>query len=149
MNREIKFRGKRMDNGEWVNGYLANSGHQINPHIEFWWIAQNRYDYGTIFDERSCDDTFIWHRVEPNTIGQYTGLKDKNGKEIYEGDIVDAVFEEDGVIIRNRAQVVFDNGCWGIKWQEFKTTDYLYDDIEWLEVIGNIFDNPELLEAKI
>ena len=68
MNREIKFRGKRIDNGEWVYGYLADE------------------DY--INDINSIDLSSI--EVDRDTIGQFTGLFDKNGKEIYEGDILGA-----------------------------------------------------------
>lgn len=123
--RDIKFRAKLSYANDWVYGSLVRDS------------LTDRYDIR--------DVARIYYPVSNPTICEYVGLKDRNGKEIYEGDIVDAVFEEDGVIIRNRAQVVFDNGCWVIKWQEFKNTDYLYDDIEWLEVIGNIYDNPELL----
>ena len=165
--REIKFRGKRIDTSEWVCGYLVNSGHQINPYIEFWWIAQNRYDIGTIFNEESCDDTFIWNRVEPNTIGQYTGLKDKNGVEIYEGDIVHTTYLEEkeynGEKWLDKSEYI-EQVKWVDKLGAFFLLLYIedipmyrtmevggkYNKVELVsyEVIGNIYDNQELLEEN-
>lgn len=130
--REIKFRGKRLDNRKWVYGYLCEN------------------TYGEICIQeivRKVINRFVvpsrLHPVNPDTIGQYTGLKDKNGREIYEGDIISG---SNGSI----------NGYeWPfkllIKWNDkkcgFNTPAWGYmDSTHYYEVISNIYDNPELLE---
>lgn len=143
--REIEFRGKRIEDDKWIYGYYWYvEEHYANPienKIHFIKSKNNGIDYG----------------IDIETLGQYTGLKDKNGTKIFEGD----VFEEERDEIRG--VVVFENGAFKIKWYGIKTVlkEYGYDDGGWgeietesfdmyyvdkMEVIGNIHDNPELLE---
>ncbi|NCC70620.1 hypothetical protein EOM09_03485 [bacterium] len=123
MNREIKFRGKRIDNNKWIYGNL--SIRKFNNEIEI---------FIRPFDRLKS------YQVIPNTIGQYTGLKDKNEKEIYDGDIVKTETVEGigRIIYRDDFAsfvVDFESGCW--------------DSMEVImEIIGNIYENPELLERK-
>ncbi len=119
MNREIKFRGKRLDNGKWVFGDLMTK----YPHHE-----------GLTIVEHGC----VYHEVDPKTVGQYTGLKDKHGGEIYEDDIVRPLSEGYG-------DAYFDEGQFWINWSE--GLQPLVDCYRELTVVGNIHDNPELLEA--
>lgn len=112
--REIKFRGKSLDNGKWVVGYLVyvtGKPHVIpNPVLGGW--------------HKHC--------VDPETVGQYTGLKDKVGKEIYENDII-----KDWNGIRSVKFEIYDNR---------QGYEIELDDSD-LEVIGNIHENPELLKG--
>lgn len=110
--REIKFRGKDMESYKWVYGNLCNA-------------CGN--EHGAM-----CIDCFV---VDPATVGQYTGLKDKNGVEIYEGDVLRA---ESGKIY----EVIFGQGAYRIK---HSTRKLLLVDGWYYEVIGNIHDAPELL----
>ena len=134
--REILFRGKKC-NGEWVHGYYVqanNSWHDYGKHKE--WIVCSACANGGWFALQEK------HAVIPETVGQYTGLKDKNGKKIFEGD---AVWFSDE---KERGVVYFDNSCarFAVRFDTFDAAfDHLYSNE--LEIIGNVFDNPELMEG--
>lgn len=122
--RTIKFRGKRLDNGEWIYGSYV-------PHYNF---------FGTIKDEM-VDENGNLFEVAPSTVGQYTGLKDKNGKEIYEDDIL---LDESGAY----AVVYYSMGSFCVDFGEGFDLQYFTDSIhEICYVAGNIHDNPELLKG--
>lgn len=128
--REILFRGKRLDNGEWVEGNLFVSDTDGRTYI----LAGSRIV------------TIDWE-VDQSTVGQYTGMKDKNGKRIFDGDILrscyDNLYPDDGSI-----EVVkwLLNG-WHIQQGEYPPDAMDGDGVmPYSEVIGNIHDNPELLE---
>ena len=131
--REIKFCGKRIDNGEWVYGFLL--GVDCNSVI-----AQNQFEWVDNLGLRGGD----WFHVIPATVGRYTGLKDKNKREIYEGDIAkwNRVICE---IIYNSQEGAFQGRykCGG--GYRFIT---LMNSEQGFEVIGNIHDNPDLLEVN-
>ena len=147
--REIRFRGKRLENGHgfWVYGDL---------------MTEYVHHEGLTIVEHGC----IYYEVDPATVGQFTSLKDKHGKEIFEGDVAKSPYTNRLMVIRwgeyqnddildeiddfyidtdgderksvgFYAEVMSDNRC------------YELDDgvCKWVEVIGNIHDNPELLNA--
>lgn len=130
--REIKFRGKRVDNGEWVYGwYIKAKGHWNNKGIHEDWIICQATQNGGWFALGAK------HAVIPETVGQYTGLHDKNGVEIYEGDVVIITYE------RWRKYSV---EYWGKDFGSYvlvKDGKYFESDLadySDLEVIGNIHD---------
>ncbi len=149
MNREILFRGQTRRKGERVrlNGTPVESN----------WV------YGGIFPNNNGGDFAIIYQQEPeiekfsvysDTVGQYTGLTDKNGKKIFEGDIVDYEDEAPGQyeyhdsLIINRGVIGYSEGCF--YWTNAVNAnlqDSVYKGVADCEVIGNIFDNPELLEV--
>lgn len=128
--RTIRFRGKRLDNKKWVYGYLADENY--------------------INDTSTVDLSSI--EVDKDTISQYTGLDDKNGKEIYEGDIVktpllDPIFGDLLSDILVNAFISFNNGAFVVDYDKRSCKIYLQDLHDKVEVIGNIYDNPKLLEG--
>lgn len=151
--RDIIFKGKRVDNGEWVYGYYFKATHHWHNHgIHKDWIATDTVQNGGWCNVRGK------YAVLPETVGQYTGLTDKNGKKIWEGDIVikigkiqidDKTFE-DG--IKEKGVVGFKFGCFALldNYKDDKSggTLFIAPKYESYEVIGNVFDNPELLEVK-
>lgn len=134
--REILFRGKQVDNGEWVEGYYV----RLNS-------KEHRIYNG--YAETDCGEFFPdCYTVNPKTVGQYTGLTDKNGKKIFEGDIV----QEDDVIHNGEIQIKgkvgsisLEKSCFVVLYND--TWDFLQTNAKVVLVIGNIHDNPELLEV--
>jgi uncharacterized phage protein (TIGR01671 family) len=125
--RGIKFRGKRKLNGDWVYGSLIQIGNdwcQIIP-------------CGTEYDDLSIEIKMT--RIISDTVGEYTGLKDKNGTDIYEGDILSIY----GLIY----EVGFWNGTFSVKEKNngFKGGEYVWDIHMASEIIGNIYEHKHLL----
>lgn len=150
MTREILFKAKRKDNGEWVEGYYVycRKRHYILP------LLNEAIGY----DEREDE----WIEIEPDTICLFTGLSDKNGKKIWENDIVRYTFDypsetatENG--LKERISSVFWSewrGSWSVYADERKGKGMNNDLFKYarngntVEVIGNIFDDKELLEVE-
>ena len=118
--REILFRGKRTDNDQWMQGSLFAEGSRVE-------IIRG-----------TCNNVGIEGvEVIPETVGQFTGLTDKNGKKIFEGDIIKAMMDYGPAGFYERIVPIEWLNDVGYQWQYF--------DISTIEVIGNIHDNPELL----
>lgn len=136
--REILFRGKRIDNGEWVEGYYNRNTHNNRAEI-------------IVYD---IDGSFAYH-IHPATVGQYTGLTDKNGVKIFEGNIVECVswnefFSTNGSTaeaLRRKMAVVFHNGAFRMKEELPSPLRFNYWDLThsgYIGVIGNTHDKEEV-----
>jgi len=168
MTREVKFRGKRVDNGEWVYGFLLVT-QMSGAYIIGTKTKSKPHKIGGEIASVSIGDVVWQYEVDPATVGQYTGLCDKNDKEICEGDIVafevwhggvehiiaEAEAEKQGKKINwIRPHVVLFNkyGSFCMKPVEFIDDEawygYQIPDANKIEIIGNIHDNPDLLAAN-
>lgn len=133
MNREIIFRGKDFLKEEWVYGDLVKTKNFVAI-------------------KRTNGDYFHPTQVSPNTVGQYTGLKDKNGKQIFEGDILGYIGKrKDNMNKVYRRKVVFHEGMFALLSKElpaYSALNYhcMEDGRSAWSVIGNIHDNPELIK---
>ncbi len=125
--RTILFRGKSVKNGQWVEGDLIQSNDQYNHKTLIWPI------------NTSTTDNMVG--VDPATVGQFTGLTDKNGVNIFEGDIINCI-DHDGTL---RREIVFNKlDYFAFGWSTQSVSTHI--GIGWkMEVIGNIHENPELL----
>ena len=134
--REILFRGKRTDNGEWIEG--AYSPFNLN----FFGEREEKPHIIIISDDKNIDG--LWCEVIPETVGQFTGLTDKNGVRIFEGDIVERVSDGEQAVI---CWLKY-SACFGLSFDGWCCGFDNYDDNlpSDFEVIGNIHDNPEILK---
>ena len=140
--REILFRGKRIDNGEWVEGDLLYHVHDGEVYV----FPSNGYD------SQDC------YKVDPETVCQYTGLTDKNGRKIFEGDIISkkvSIYNLGGMkptgermlvgaVIWDESSSIYPGG-WSIKAKDEHGNDAVYIFDNGFKIIGNIFDNPGLI----
>lgn len=133
--RKMLFRGKRIDNGEWVEGYLLLKYFHESPRTRF--VIQ----YKTKYNPEMWQPEYAVAEIIPETVGQYIGLCDKNGKEIFEGDIIRIEFNN------TTAYVVFEGMSWQAVIPKYEYRHRL-EELMVYEVIGNIHDNPELLEVN-
>lgn len=135
MNREILFKAKRIDSykGDWVQGYLVRYG----------FTGQEKY---YIVPDYASDLYGI--KIDPETICQYTGLTDKDSKKIWENDILSANLDESYPDDTTYEKVVWHKSGWHT--QEKNSNDYdlmgIFDEENYV-VVGNVFDNKELLEG--
>lgn len=136
--REIKFRGKRTDNGKVVYGDLI---HGVNHKAGKMYILPI---VGGVQSMSGGADPLDGYNVIPETVGQYTGLKDRNGVEIYEGDILRK--DNGGLPENNHSKVVFHQGAFMASQRVQLSDRSIYS--HGYEVIGNIHENPELLNPN-
>lgn len=163
--REILFRGKRLDTGEWVEGSFLRDGEAHRfveqeglPLSDCYIVPKTEWDnVRTYLTQGILLNTIAYH-VDPATVGQFTGLTDKNGNKIFEGDIIKTHYAN-ALKADFIEEVVFHNGRFCALYQKdgCKMWQSLADGVphhpmdrlaymECCEVIGNIHDNPELLE---
>lgn len=147
--RDIKFRGKRLDNGQWVYGYLIK--------LKVYKPKNQDERCGEVIEVPACFiqpfshedyETEYRYEVDPETVGEYTGLEDKNGVGIYERDVLSLNGDIDlwstlcGVVEFRRGAFIS-----AYNWKDKEKYDYLEGVYKDREVIGNIDDNPELMEV--
>lgn len=137
--REILFRGKRIDNGEWVEGSLVHRTQFYGDPDDCYFI---------LYDGEFHCDYYGSAEVDFKTVGQYTGLTDENGIEMYEGDIIHGAAHWLERYVP--AVVTFRNGSFGLLWYRGEVEEFnpftSMCNVEYT-VVGNIYDNPELIKG--
>lgn len=144
MERKIEFRGKRLDSDEWLYGDLMHDNH-----------------HGCYVYPNDCDGLYTENKVNPDTVGQFTGMRDKSGRKIFEGDIL--LWTRKNVHIEGRPMqdfldkciIYYDNDKCGFRFRCkldcgscVGNLDFSDDRAKesYIEVIGNIYDNHKLLK---
>jgi uncharacterized phage protein (TIGR01671 family) len=127
--KEILFQGKRVDNGKWAAGFLKIC--RERPNRTAYFIMDNT---NTV-----CNEPEIWHLVDPLTVGQFTGLTDKNGKNIFEGDVLK--YDDDLLIVGWDVKMA--TVCLTKKGWMFKHFFNEAVNVEECEIVGNIHDKVE------
>ncbi len=157
--KTIKFRGKRCDDGEWVYGYYA----RLRNEFKEWHCIMTEKDASENYIKDCNGYNMLYTPVNHNTVGQFTGLYDKNGEEIYEGDIL--LWTRKNVHIEgrplrdfaDRCEIFYDDDYYAFRFKYkldcgscIGLLDFSDDraDESYIEVIGNIHDNPELLKGE-
>lgn len=139
MMREILFRGKRLDNGEWITGHLLRYGDGRAR------IVPNNTDIFCFEKDESIIQT-VAHRVDPKTVGQYTGFVDENGRKIFDGDILSVYNSKAFLFV-----VEWNGNQYVLKCTSNGVSDNILNVIESpedVEVVGNIYDNSELIKEQ-
>lgn len=135
--REIKFRGKSINNGKWIHGSLVGTDVIAGGYAKTW------------DDDLELDE---WEKVDPETVGQYTGTNDTsdNKKEIYEDDIVD--YEDQDIFGTSlktiRGVIKFSEGGWIVDDEKNQQSIFLWSETAEVRKLGNIHDNSKLLEDQ-
>lgn len=166
MNKEILFKAKQLDNGKWVEGYyckLDETTYCISEDYERYPVPTHHYILHETITDWGLPNRFLQFEINPDTLCQFTGLTDKNGKKIWENDILRGYqypYRSDGND-NYFAEVTWFENCPAFGIYTFKNpksnvcgisegnTEFMenWNSEDW-EVIGNIFDNAELLEVE-
>lgn len=142
--RTIKFRGKRIDTGEWCEGYYATKGVDEETLKHFICVPQFSAQ-GSLYEQMFY---LMDYEVDLASVGQFTGLYDKNNKEIYENDIIELtekMIDGNGKT-KYVGKVLYEKGCFHFRMDKINLIILGYVDKKQIKIIGNIHDNPELLK---
>ncbi len=152
MNKEILFKAKQLDNGKWVEGYyckLDETTYCISEDYERYPVPTHHYILHEAMTDWGLPNRFLQFEINPDTLCQFTGLTDKNGKKIWENDICDRKEKYPEIVAYNKGDWQLDYSyAFGEEMHSNACNLGFYAcERNCVEVIGNIFDNAELLEV--